>query len=101
MTAPFSSPRAALLQPRKWLWLAAVALLCAFILGGKMMWAIGGAAGLLLFLIIVRWPVAGVVAMVFAGTSLQVFGSEYSTGLPLSLSRISGILTSAALAFLV
>ncbi len=35
--------------------------------------------------VIIRWPLVGVIGVIFVGTSLQIFGSEYSTGLPLRL----------------
>jgi O-antigen ligase len=63
---------------------------------GKLTLAAGGIAGIGLAAVIIRWPLVGVIGVIFAGTSLQISGSEYSTGLPLSLSRIFGILTTIA-----
>jgi O-antigen ligase len=79
-----------------WIFIAVIAVMAMIIVAGKITLLIAGLAGLLIAAAIIRWPVVGVIGVIFAGTSLQISGSEYSTGLPLSLSRIFGILTTIA-----
>lgn len=50
-------------------------------------------AGVLLVAAIFVWPTVGLALLMLTGTSLQISQSAHLTGLPISLSRILGVLT--------
>jgi len=58
--------------------------------------AAGAVLGAALAAAIYRFPVVGLWLMIFSSTVLQVLGSEHLTGLPVSLGKVSGMVTLAA-----
>ena len=57
---------------------------------------VGAVLGLALLALIYFYPIVGLALMILTGTALQVLGSEHITGLPLSLSKVAGLLTLLA-----
>ncbi len=88
-------PRGSVVGPVALAGLATSAVVALFVGLGPTK-SIAAVFGILLAVVILEWPIVGLVMVVLSGTCFQIMGGEGLTGLPLSLGKLFGILTLGA-----